>query len=78
MVKPRGKGARVLIQTNTCGLGYNSFFCYTKRASVGGRSDLCVVSCKLLSKYKSENAQFKTVQTYAWNLCSKRNAQVYE
>ena len=26
-------------QTNTRGRGYNSFFCYTKRASVRGRSD---------------------------------------
>ena len=39
------KGARGLEQTNTFGRGYNSFFCYTKRASVRGRSDLRVASC---------------------------------
>jgi len=36
------KGARELKQTNTCGRGYNNFFCYTKQASVRGWSDLCV------------------------------------
>jgi len=35
----------VLQQTNTRGHRYNSFFCYTKRTSVWGRSDLCVMSC---------------------------------
>jgi len=39
------KGAHVLEQTNTHGRGYKSFFCYTKRASVGGRSNLRVGSC---------------------------------
>jgi len=41
-------GACVLGQTNflnTCGRGYNSFFCYSKQVSVGGPSDLCVASC---------------------------------
>jgi len=32
-------------QTNTRGHGYNRFFCYSKQASVGGRSYLHVVSC---------------------------------
>jgi len=36
------KGARGLGQTNTPRCGYNSFFCYTKQASVGGQSHLCV------------------------------------
>jgi len=30
------KGARILWQTNTREHGYNSFFCYIKRASVEG------------------------------------------
>jgi len=36
------KGAHVLGLKNTLGGRYNSFFCYTKWASVGGLSDLHV------------------------------------
>ena len=39
------KGAHVVGQTNTCGHGCNSFFCYTKRASFGGLSNFLVASC---------------------------------
>jgi len=33
-------------QTNTPERGYNSFFCYTKRAGVRGRGNLHIASCK--------------------------------
>jgi len=38
------KGAHVHGQPNTRERGYNSFFCYTKQAHVGGWSDISLLN----------------------------------
>ena len=57
-----GKGAHRLGQTNTPGGGYISFFCYTKWANVGGRSDLLVTSCGLLENYTVYPVKFTGIK----------------